>query len=156
MDKKILIYGVPDKNFYGELKEKNIKEVFVSELRPNLQGAKLVTKELLKHKIRPILISDNMISFCMSQKLISQAYLFYERLTKNKAICYIGSLIVTIAAKRHKIPLFCWPAKEKLKNYACAKDLFYFKNFQIAPKGIKAYVPLKEEVSLKYFKRIYK
>lgn len=154
MDKKILIYGVPDKRFYGCLKEKKIKEIFVCELRPNLEGAKLVTEELLKNKIKPILISDNMLGFCVSKNLVGEIALFYDKIVSNKVICRTGSLIAVLLAKKHLVPISCWPAKKGIKKSVHKKDLIYFLDRTIAPKGVKTYSNLEEEIPLGCLNRI--
>jgi methylthioribose-1-phosphate isomerase len=72
-DKIPLIFGVPDVSFYETLKE---KKVFVAELRPALEGMNVVAPVLLKNKITPVLICDNMLGFCMKQGLVSKVFIF--------------------------------------------------------------------------------
>ncbi|MEW6171042.1 MAG: hypothetical protein AB1472_05755 [Candidatus Omnitrophota bacterium] len=154
MDKKILIYGIPDKRFYDYLKEKKIKEVFVSELRPNLEGAKLVSKELLKNKIKPILISDNMLGFCVSKNLVGEIVLFYDKIVSNKVICRTGSLVAVLLAKKHLVPISCWPAKKGIKKSVHKKTLTNFLGSTIAPHDIKTYSNLEEEIPLGCLNRV--
>ena len=56
----VIVHGVFENSFFETLREKGIQEVFVLEGRPYLDGAKVLCPKLLKNKIQPILIADNM------------------------------------------------------------------------------------------------
>ena len=63
-DKNItLLLGVFKDDFLDELKRKKLKRVYVCEGRPGLESAKENAKQLIKRKIEPVIISDNMAGF---------------------------------------------------------------------------------------------
>lgn len=152
----ILVHGVPTNSFYQRLKERKKKsDILVMEGRPHLEGAKIVCRDLLKENIEPTLISDNMVAYCMWKGEIDEVYLFYHQLNSQGAVCRIGSLVVGICAREHKIPVYLYPAGKKTEDFGKARDLFYFNGFRVAPQGIEAYVPLTEHLPWKYITKLY-
>lgn len=152
----ILVHGAPTNSFYQTLKERKKKSgVLVMEGRPHLEGARVVCRDLLKQNIEPTLISDNMVAYCMWKRRINEVYLFYHQVDSRGVTCKIGSLVISICAKEHKIPVYLYPAGKKRRDFGKARDLFYFNGFRVAPYGIEAYVPLTERLPGKYITKLY-
>ena len=87
-------------------KGKNIK-VFACETRPLLQGARLTTWELKKHKIDTTLICDSMAASLMSQQKIDKVITGADRIASNgDSANKIGTYQVAIAARYHNIPFY--------------------------------------------------
>ena len=85
---------------------KNI-HVYVDETRPLLQGARLTTWELQKHKIPCTLICDNMAASLMRKGLIQRVFVGADRIALNGDFANkIGTYSVAIAAKAHNIPFY--------------------------------------------------
>lgn len=143
VDKKLnLIFGVPGKAFIESF---NDKEVFVSELRPALEGMKAVSRELLKKNIRPVVICDNMMAFCMKQGLVSAVHIFYSRMGDESCVCRTGSMIAVLCARAHNIRVYLHPSK-RIK--AVKSDVRKIGGLRVTSADIKTYVPLEEEVPL--------
>ena len=142
-----LIFGVPEPSFYGRLKE---KRVFVAELRPALEGTKVVAKELLKRGIQPVIICDNMLAFCMKRGLVKDVSIFYTALNKNTSLCRTGSLIAALCARIHKIPVLLYKTGWIVSKTPVS--LLKIGGKKVTSQDLKNYVPLLEEVPLELAK----
>lgn len=146
----ILLHGVFAVEFFDQLQKKNLKEVFVMEGRPSLEAAQMNCRELLKHKIIPTLISDNMAGFLFFKNLVKEVWVAYQVSDTDGAVCDIGALILGVLGKRHAVPIYLFPSRRKTGFLGKEKDLKMFQNKTVAPKGIRAYVPLVEWLPIKY------
>ncbi len=143
IDEKLsLVFGVPEASFFKTFKE---KKVFVSELRPCLEGMRLVTKGMLKNKITPVVICDSMMAFCMKAGLVKEVHIFYRRLEGETAFCRTGTMIAALCARLHGIN--CFLHKEGM-NKASVCDLRKIGNKSVTISSIKTYVPDIEELPL--------
>lgn len=85
---------------------KNV-EVFATESRPVLQGARLTVWELKSLKIPVTLICDSASGFLMHQKKVDVILLGADRIAANGATANkIGTYNLAILAKYHKIPFY--------------------------------------------------
>ena len=151
----IIVHGIFEDSFFKLLKEKNIKEVFVLEGRPCLDGAKILCKKLLKHKIRPVLIADNMAGALFYQNLVKEVWVTYQEAGTKNVLCKIGSLILGVLAKKHKVPFKVFPSAKRKQYVGNPKDIFSFNGKRVAAKGVDGFVPLLEDVPKKYITEIY-
>ncbi len=151
----ILLNGVFKDSFFEILRKRKVKKVFILEGRPYLDGAKEMCAKLLKHKITPILIADNMAGFLFYKDLVKEVWVSYQETSKKNVLCKIGSLILGVMAKRHKVSLRVFPSGKRKKYIANPKEIFSFDGKRIAAKGIDGFVPLLEDVPRKYIKEIY-
>lgn len=138
--------------YKAKAKRKNIK-VFASETRPLLQGARLTTWELKKHKIDTTLICDNMAASLMSQKKIDKVITGADRIASNgDSANKIGTYSLAVLAKYHKIPFYIVaPASSfdlKLKTgkgipieQRNQEEVTIINNKRIAAKNVKVYNP---------------
>jgi len=145
-----LIHGVGNKPLIEALKEKGIKEAFVMEGRPHLEGAKILCRLLLKEKITPTLISDNMAGFLFYKNLVKEVWVGYQSVNGEKAMCEIGSLLLGVLGKKHQVPCNLFPLLKRHEEMGKSADMTCFNSKRIAPVGIKAYVPLLEWLPKKY------
>ena len=152
----VVLQGVFAESFFDELQNRNIKEVFILEGRPKLEPAIASSQALLKRKISPTLISDNMAGFLFYKNWVKEVWLAYQLAGHNGALCDIGALILGVLGKNHRIPVLLYPAGRKTPFLGKDDDLMYFKNIRIAPKGIKGYVPLVEWLPKQYITKIYR
>ncbi len=87
-------------------KDKTIK-VFADETRPRQQGARLTTYELTKDGIDTTLITDGMGAYFMKKGMIDVVITGADRIALNgDSANKIGTYMVAIAAKYHKIPFY--------------------------------------------------
>ena len=150
-----LLQGVFESPFFDGLKKKKPRHVFLMEGRPGLEAARESSRQLLDRKITPTLIADNMAGFLFYNNWVKEVWVAYQVWDKDGAVCDIGALIVAVLAKKHKVPVRLWPAAHRTRFMGRQKDLAYFKDKRIAPRGVKGYVPLVEWVPGKYITKVY-
>lgn len=149
----ILIHGVPNREFYDKLiLRKDVGKIYVTEFRPALLGAKLVCKELLKRKLTPILVCDNMVGFCLEKRIINEVNIFFKSQAKDGAFCFVGSLIYAICAKNNRVKVFLHKA-EAIKKAFKPNEVLEFCGKRVAVTGVQGYVPLWEKVPLELIKK---
>ncbi|MDP8264853.1 MAG: hypothetical protein P9M12_05165 [Candidatus Aceula lacicola] len=150
----ILLNGVFKDSFLKILKKRKIKEVFILEGRPYLDGAKEMCVKLLKNNIKAVLIADNMAGFLFYKDLVKEVWISYQEESKKNVLCKMGGLILSVMAKHHKVPVMVFPSCKRKKYVANPKDIFSFNGKRIAAKGIDGFVPLLEDVPKKYITEI--
>lgn len=151
----VLLQGVFKASIFDLLKKRKIKEVFVLEGRPGLEAAKQSCRELLKRKIKPVLIADNMAGFLFYKNLVKEVWLSYQTKDQKGALCHIGGLILGVLGQKHKVPVNIYPNQRKIQLLGRARDITYFNGIKVAPSGTKGYVPLAEWVPSKYITKAY-
>ncbi len=152
----ILLHGVFEPSVFAAVKSGNGMELFVMEGRPSLESAQTTCRELLRRKIKPTLIADNMAGFLFYRNLVKEVWLAYQTADEQGALCPIGSLIVGVLARRHNVPVYVYPASKESRLMGGQKDIFYFKGIKVAPQNIKGYVPLVEWLPKKYITEMRK
>lgn len=141
-EKISLIFGIPGGYF---LKSFKARKVFVAELRPGLEGGRVVAAALLKKGVTPVIICDNMMAFCMKRGLVKDVHIFYHALGEKTGLCRTGSLIAALCAKKHKIPAYLHQADNLPWK---AETLLEIAGVKVTSGDIPTYVPLLEEVPL--------
>ena len=154
-EKLILLSGTFDELALNRLKAKSVKKVYLLEGRPKLEAAQQSADDLNARGIKPVLISDNMAGFLFARRLVREVWLSYQIVDQKGAVCRIGGLILSVLAKKHKVPVYLFKSGVKVKYMGKPSDLFYFLGKRIAPKGIKAYVPQVEWVPRRYISKRY-
>ena len=167
----VLLHGVFESSVFDAVKSGNGTELFVMEGRPGLESAQTTCRELLRRKIKPTLIADNMAGFLFYRNLVKEVWLAClpvprsgtysarqagQTVDDQGALCPIGSLIVGVLAKRHNVPVYVYPASKESRLMGGQKDIFYFKGIKVAPQNVKGYVPLVEWLPKKYITEIHK
>jgi methylthioribose-1-phosphate isomerase len=81
--------------------------VFVTETRPLLQGARLTAWELLQERIPVTLITDSMAGCFMQQKKIDCVIVGADRIAANGDVANkIGTYTLAVLAKENKVPFY--------------------------------------------------
>src|SRR3990170_5714781 len=75
--------------------------VIATETRPKLQGARLTTYELKRDGIPVTLITDSMVGYVMSKKLVNKVIVGADRIVRDAVINKIGTYTVALAAHEH-------------------------------------------------------
>ena len=151
----IILQGVFDSSIFDLLKKRKIRKAFVLEGRPGLEAAKQSCRELIKRKIRPTLIADNMAGFLFYRNLVKEVWVAYQCRDRKGTLCQIGALIMGVLGKKHNVPVYAYPNGRKMKLFGTTKELAFFNGIKVAPRGITGYVPLAEWVPSKYITKIY-
>ncbi|MFA5060590.1 MAG: hypothetical protein WC676_08190 [Candidatus Omnitrophota bacterium] len=146
----ILLHGLIRDEFLKGLLQEKAESIVVLEGRPHLSGAKILCAKLLKNKITPTLISDNMSGFLFFKDCVKEVWLAYQEKNEQGALCDCGGLILGVLAKRHGVSLRLFPSGRRQDLMAKERDIFYFNKMRVAPKGVKGYVPLLEWVPNEY------
>ncbi|HKM38732.1 MAG TPA: S-methyl-5-thioribose-1-phosphate isomerase [bacterium] len=128
-------------------------QVFVSETRPLLQGARLTAFELMEAGIPATLITDSMAGWVLHQGLVDLVIFGADRIAANGDTANkIGSYSLAVLARENGVPVFVAAPLSSfdlnLKNGADipveergAKELTQIGPVQIAPPGIKVFNP---------------
>ncbi len=91
---------------YAWLQGKKIR-VIATETRPLLQGSRLTVWELVRDGIPVKLISDNMVGYAMSKRLINKVVVGADRILRTGHVANkIGTYSIAILASYHKIPFY--------------------------------------------------
>jgi methylthioribose-1-phosphate isomerase len=87
--------------------QKKIKNVFVNETRPYLQGARLTAWECVQEKIPHVLITDSMAGHIMNTEKVDGVIVGCDRVAANGDTANkIGTYALAVLAKHHKIPFY--------------------------------------------------
>jgi methylthioribose-1-phosphate isomerase len=88
-------------------KRNKIKQVWVCETRPVLQGARLTVWELMQDKIPITLITDSMAAYLMNQHKVDAVVAGADRIAANgDAANKIGTFSLAVLANYHKLPFY--------------------------------------------------
>ncbi len=100
-------YGTAFSVIYHAHQHGKVKQVWVDETRPLLQGARLTTWELQKAGIPFSLNIDSAAGFLMQQNLVDLVIIGADRITANgDAANKIGSYSLSVLANAHNIPFY--------------------------------------------------
>ncbi len=147
----VLLHGCFDKTFFTSLKERKAEKYFITEGRPSLRAAQSNCSQLNKIGVTPTLICDSMAGFLFAKDLVKEVWIAYAYEDAEELTVAIGGSVLCGLAARHQVPVYAYSSGEKIKLFADGKELLNFKGTRVAPKGVKAYVPLLEPVLKRYF-----
>jgi methylthioribose-1-phosphate isomerase len=146
-------YGTALSPFYIA-KERGVSfEIYASETRPVLQGARLTTWELQQAGIDVTLITDNMAAHTIATKKIDAIIVGADRIAANGDTANkIGTFNLAILARTFNIPFYVAapnstfdlsiqtgleiPIEERASD-----EVTHINGHRIAPEGIKVYNP---------------
>lgn len=144
----LLLYGVPKPSGYSyllhALKAENVDAVLVPEMRPELWGARVVSRELLGCGIRATLISDNMMGTLFFQGRIQRLYLFCLGFTPNGPQGICGTLLAAHLARAHGVPVELLES-DGAEAAAPDSDVATFLGERVIPEFIPVH-PIEKEV----------
>jgi methylthioribose-1-phosphate isomerase len=153
--KYLLVYGVPQQTGYTylghALKAERAASILVPEMRPELRGAHLVVRELLKRDLPATMISDNMMGTLFAQGEIHRLYLFYHRLSAQGPDGICGSALAALLAKAHGVPVELLEAQAESPVLA-DRDVSTFLGQRVLPAGASVYPVANETMPWSLFK----
>jgi len=147
-EKYLLVYGLPRKDSYSflnhALKAEEAQRILIPEMRPQLWGARVVARELLRRQVPATLISDNMMGTLFAQRQIQRLYLFYSELgaAGPRGIC--GSLLAARLARAHGVPIELQES-EDTNELPADSDVSTFLGRKMIPPKVAVY-PIEKEV----------
>ena len=138
---------------YSKKKSKKF-EVYNTETRPLFQGRK-TARDLKKAKIKVTMFIDSAMNAALSKefgtKRVSKIFIGADALAKGGVINKIGSEVLAILAKKHKIPFYVVADSWKFsKNKIPIENRKLNEIWDRAPKKIKIKNPAFEFVPKKY------
>lgn len=149
-----VLHGIFSPATFDDIVKKSIRDIFVLEGRPSLESAQYSCRELIKRKIKPTLIADNMAGFLFYKNLVKEVRISYQITDDDGALCQIGALILGVLGKRHSVPVRLFPSSQRLTLLGKDKEILYFNGVKVAPRNVKGYVPLAEWLPRKYITEI--
>ena len=131
-----------------------IAQVFATETRPWLQGARLTAWELQKEKIPSRLIADGAAAWLMAQHDIDWVIVGADRIAANGDTANkIGTYALAVAAARHGVKFMvvaptgtfdphCAKGSDIHIEERAAEELTEFRGAKVAPAGTDAFNPV--------------
>ena len=142
---------------------KEIK-VVATETRPKLQGARLTAYELKRDGIPVTLITDNMVGYVMSKRLVDKVVVGADRIVRDAVINKIGTYTIAVLAHEHNVPFYVAAPKSTFDLVHASKDAIieernaeevtYVGSQRTAPIGVKALNPAFDITPMKYVSAI--
>jgi len=146
-------YGTAFSVIFHAHQKGKVKQVWVDETRPLLQGARLTTWELQKASVPHSLIVDSAAGFLMSRGKVDMVITGADRITKNGDTANkIGTYTLSVLAKEHGIPFYIAAPYSTLDmnlddgseieiELRDEAEVTSFNKKLSSPKGTKAYNP---------------
>jgi len=134
--------------------------VVVTETRPKLQGSRLTAYELKRDGIPFTLITDSMVGYVMSKRLVNKVVVGADRIMRDAVVNKIGTYSIAVQAHEHNIPFYVAAptstfdlthfSQDIIIEERDPKEVTHFGSESVAPKGIKVLNPAFDITPLKY------
>lgn len=142
---------------------KQIK-VIATETRPKLQGARLTAYELKRDGIPVTLVTDSMVGYIMSKRLVSQAIVGADRIVRDAVINKIGTYNIAVLAHEHGIPFYVaaptstfdlrHTSGDAVIEQRAPEEVTHLHSERIAPKDVEVMNPAFDITPMKYVSSI--
>ena len=100
-------YGTAGGVIRSGFRDGRVREVYVDETRPFLQGARLTAWELSRDGVPVVLITDNMAAHCMRLGKIDAIVVGADRVAANGDVANkIGTYGLAVLAREHGVPFY--------------------------------------------------
>jgi len=142
---------------------KQIK-VVATETRPKLQGARLTAYELKSDGIPVTLITDGMVGYVMSKRLVNKVVVGADRIVRDAVVNKIGTFSIAVLAHEHGIPFYVAAPTSTFDLVRSSKDVIveerspeevtHFRSQRTAPIGVEALNPAFDVTPMKYVSAI--
>ncbi len=145
--KYLLVHGVPAEASYPMLaavaKVEKVHSILVPEMRPELWGARIVARELMRHGLPTTLISDNMMGTLFAQGQIAKLFLFHRGVFEQGPSGYCGALLATHLAKSHGVAIELQKS-QVIGDPTMDHDVGTFLGEKVVPEGVAIH-PIEAE-----------
>jgi len=138
--------------------------VMVTETRPKLQGARLTAFELKRAGIPFTLITDSMVGYVTSKRLINKVIVGADRIVHDAVVNKIGTYSIAVLAREHKMPFYVaaplntfdlgHTAKDVVIEERNPDEVLRFGSEAIAPSGTKVINPAFDITPMNYVSAI--
>jgi methylthioribose-1-phosphate isomerase len=128
-------------------------DVYATETRPYLQGARLTSWEFLKLGIPVTLLADSMVGSLFSRTEMSAVVVGTDRTAANGDVANkIGTYQIAVLAKRHGVPFYvaaptssidleCTDGSEIPIEERAAEEITHFRGTRVAPENVSVFNP---------------
>ncbi len=146
-------YGTAGGVIRSGFRDGRVREVFVDETRPFLQGARLTAWELSRDGVPVVLITDGMAAHCMSLGRVGAVVVGADRVAANGDFANkIGTYGLAVLAREHGVPFYAAaPTSTIDMNTARGADIPIeerpeeevrsFRGEAVAPEGVRVFNP---------------
>ncbi len=146
-------YGTAGGVIRSGFRDGRVREVFVDETRPFLQGARLTAWELGRDGIPVVLITDSMAAHCMSLGKVGAVVVGADRVAANGDVANkIGTYGLAVLARAHGVPFYVAAPTSTLDARSETgadipieerpeEEVRSFGGKTIAPEGVRAFNP---------------
>jgi len=138
--------------------------VIATETRPKLQGARLTAYELKRDDIPVTLITDSMVGYVMSRRMVDKVFVGADRIVRDAVINKIGTYTIAVLAHEHGIPFYVaaptstmdlsHASKEVVIEERNPEEVTHLLSQRIAPEGVKTMNPAFDVTPMKYVSAI--
>jgi len=135
-------------------------KVIADETRPQLQGARLTSYELMRDGIPVTLITDNMVGYVMSKGIVNKVIVGADRIVRDAVINKIGTYTVAVLAREHGIPFFVAAPISTFDLANISRDIIieerspdevtHIQSYRIAPRDVRVFNPAFDITPLRY------
>lgn len=139
-------------------------KVFATETRPRLQGARLTAYELKRDGIPTTLITDSMVGYVMSKRLVNKVVVGADRIVRDAVVNKIGTYTIAVLAHEHGVPFYVAAPTSTFDLLHTSNDVVveerspdevtHFSSEPIAPNGVDALNPAFDVTPMKYVSAI--
>ena len=146
-------YGTAGGVIRSGFRDGRVREVFVDETRPFLQGARLTAWELSRDGVPVVLITDNMAAHCMRLGKIGAIVVGADRVAANGDVANkIGTYGLAVLAREHGVPFYVAAPTSTIDMEAKSgadipieerpeEEVRSFGGALVAPEGVRVYQP---------------
>jgi methylthioribose-1-phosphate isomerase len=155
--KNLLTFGIPGKNcagFFEEHYPSREWSLLCAESRPHESELGTRLEAFTVRGYETVIITDNMVGFCLLKKRVEGVFLYYQRMVDDGALCQGGSLLMAVLAQECGISCNLFPTDYDLEMAEVDTDLSFAGDI-IATKGVKSYVSSVERVPMSYFAKVW-
>jgi methylthioribose-1-phosphate isomerase len=134
--------------------------IIATETRPKLQGTRLTAYELKTLGIPFKLITDNMVGYVMSRKMVDLVIVGADRIVKDAVANKIGTYSIAVLAHEHEVPFYVAAPISTFDLHHTIKDIIIEErnpdevtkigSRRFAPRGITALNPAFDITPMKY------
>jgi methylthioribose-1-phosphate isomerase len=138
--------------------------VIATETRPKLQGSRLTAYELKRDGIPVTLITDNMIGYVMSKRLVNKVVVGADRIVQDAVVNKIGTYSIAVLAHEHGVPFYVaaptstfdltCSSKDVIVEERSSEEVTHFCSQRIAPREVKTLNPAFDVTPMKYVSAI--
>ncbi len=138
--------------------------VIATETRPKLQGARLTAYELKSDRIPVKLITDSMVGYVFSKRLVNKVVVGADRIVRDAVVNKIGTYSIAVLAHEHGVPFYVAAPTSTFDLSISSKDVVveernpeevtHLHLERITPEGIDALNPAFDVTPSKYVSAI--